>query len=895
MDKPAAPWTPDSEQPADAEAGGWLSASAAAEALGVSQRTVRRAIARGELPAAKRAGVFRIAPADLARYRTRARRAGPDPPTVLPVPPRLVPLPAPAAAVADPPSLPRQRAPLIGRERELAAVGALLLGDDAPLVTLTGPGGVGKTRLAIAAAERVADRFPDGATFVDLAPLADSALVAPTVAQAFGLRHTANRPAEEQLAVFLRHRHLLLVLDNFEQVLPAAPVVAALLSACPRLTVLVTSRERLHLSGERVVPISPLPVPGPDEAATAVAAADAVRLFVERAQAVDPSFALTEATAPQVAEICRRLDGLPLAIELAAPRVRHLPLPTLRDRLGRRLPLLTDGARDQPTRLQTMRAAIAWSHDLLTPEVQAIFRRLAVFAGGFTLEAAEAVDRGSRVEGRENEAHPLDPLPSTLDLDVLDGLATLIDASLLQPELRPDGTARYRMLETIQEFAGERLAESGETQEIRRRHAVFFVACAERYEHAEMMPDGEQVLALLEAEHANLRAALAWLEEASESGSFLRLAGALGNFWSGLGHYQEGRGWLGRALAYGSDREAAARARALVRLGVIEGFQAANQAAEIHLTEGLALASEAGDAFYTALAFIGLGALAIQHGDDDRGATLLAESLAAAQTVADRRLAGIMEGWALINLAVVARALGDLALAGERLEGALHRMRDAGYTAGMIVALGDLGDLARDRGDHTRALGLYREALGLGRERPGTRVVTEVIEALGIAAVTVGQAERGARLLGATEALRERTGLRYRVVETQAALDQALTAARATLGEAAFATAWTAGRNQRPDEAVAEAIEPFPTAAGSTGPSLPGTSLTARETEILRLVAAGQTDPAIAAALFVSVRTVEHHVAHVLAKLGVRTRTAAVAAAVAAGLVAPGSPPPADP
>ncbi|HET7095253.1 MAG TPA: tetratricopeptide repeat protein, partial [Thermomicrobiales bacterium] len=368
---------------------------------------------------------------------------------------------------------------------------------------------------------------------------------------------------------------------------------------------------------------------------------------------------------------------------------------------------------------------------------------------------------------------------------VFDRIAALIDASLLQADAERQGTTRYRMLETIREFAEERLAASGEAEPIRARHAAYYVAFAERQELADLRPGAEQALAQLEAEQANLRATLAWFAERDDAQALLRVAAALGAYWGEQGRYQEGRGWLERALADDGGAPTAARAKALVALGRILIFLGENQEAERRLTEGLAVCRVQGEPVYATLALIGLGGLAGMRDDHRRSETLLEEAFAAAQSAPDRRAAEILTGRVLINLAVVARSRGERALAAARLEEALRLERAADYADGVILALSDLGDLARDRGDYARALECYREALNRGRSNRGTRVVTEATESVGIVAALVGQAERGARLLAAAAAQRERLRLRYRVKETLVALEQAVAAARSGLGESA--------------------------------------------------------------------------------------------------------------
>ncbi|MGH2534100.1 MAG: ATP-binding protein [Thermomicrobiales bacterium] len=778
------------------------------------------------------------------------------------------------------PRLPAPLTPLVGREEEIARVAALVRDPAVRPLTLTGPGGVGKTRLALQVAADVAEEFADGVAFVELAAVRDSELVAPTIAQTLGVRSAGRHPIDA-LKTALHDQELLLVLDNFEQVIEAGPQVTELLAACPRLTVIVTSRSLLHLAGERRFAVPPLGLPDPDGLASAeqIERSAAVRLFVERAHAVNPDFAMVAADAPVVATICARLDGLPLAIELAASRSALLTSADLIDRLDNGHHILKGGARDAPVRQQTMRNAVAWSHDLLDAEEQALFRRLAVFAGGFSLEAAEAVvAEGGRRKADVSSSSPAFRLPPSAS--VLDGLASLVEKSLIQRVEKGHGVALLAMLETIREYAADRLAASGEEVALRRRHAAYFLGLAERYAFADLLPDDERAIARLEAEHPNLRAALAWFAATGQAEHLLRLTAALGRYWSGQGYYREGRDWLERALSVGGGAPTRVRARALVLCGIIALFQGAESEANERLTTGLSLSRSHDDAVHAAQALIGLGALAMDQGDDLRATAFLEEAIAEAEAIADQRLAAIMAGRAFDNLGVAARMQGDLALAAARHEEALRRDRATGYVVGIVIDVGDLGDVARDQGDYGRAMTYYREALSLVDERVGTRSVTEQIEGVAVVAAAVGQPARAARLFGAVEALRGRAGLSFRFPADQIAHERGVAATRAALGEQAFAAAWAAGRALSRDEAMAEALEPF-ALSGDVRPA----NLTRRELEVLRLLVAGHTDREIADVLFIGRRTVEGHVARVFDKLGVRTRAAAVAVALAAGLV----------
>jgi len=783
-------------------------------------------------------------------------------------------------------SLPAQVSSFVGRGQVMAGL-RLLLERDAPgarLVTLTGTGGTGKTRVALQLASHLLDSFPDGAFFVALAAIVDPALVVPTIADALGLAGAEHRPPLERLIDYLATRRALLVLDNFEQVLDAAPAVSQLLAACPELRILVTSRAPLRVSGEQeyVVPPMTLLAAGAAPASAEIGDNEAVRLFVERARSVRADFALTDQNAGAVAEICRRLDGLPLAIELAAAHARLMDPPALLARLASPsggLDLLVDGGRDAPLRQRTLRATIEWSHDLLDRREQVVFRRLAVFVGGCTLPAAEAVC---------SDAHP--GPGGAVAAPVLPELESLVAKSLLR-RAPGAGEPRLAMLETIREFALERLVEAGELETLRRRHADHFLCLAELAEIGMRGPDERTWLDRLEADQDNLRAALEWALAADPELAG-RLAGALSWFWW-MRRQSEGRHWLARALS-GTPGRSRWRTKALHGAGHLAHMQQDSPAARQLLEESLALAREQDDTWTVAWVLHLLGRVAYFDGDAEGARALGEQSVAAARAVGDDWLIA----WAIHLLALAAHIAADYPSARAHYERSLAIRQRLGWSTGIATVRLLLGMVAFREGDFQTARRLVIESMLAFREL-GTpfHVNVAIAAAVGLAA-SAGRWEAAVSLAAASARLSESHEVR-RIPLSDDILEEGLARARRQLDPERYAAAWARGRAMATDDAIAEAAA-LELARPSRSVPSPGrtterrtaspASLTAAELRVLRLIASGSTTRQIADELVVAVSTVERHITHIYAKIGARGRAAATAFALQHGLApeAPG-------
>ncbi len=848
-------------------------------------------------------------------------------------------------------NLPVQPTPLIGREKEMAAIQQLLLRQDMRLFTLTGPGGIGKTRLGLQVAAELSELFPDGVYFVNLAPISDSAFVVPSIAQVLDLKETGEQPLLDLLKTYLREKQLLLLLDNFEQVVSAAIQVADLLTACPQLKVVVTSRAVLHVRGEQEFDVPPLALPDPRHLPDleTLSQYEAVALFIWRAQAVKPEFRLSDANASAIAEICVHMDGLPLAIELAAARIKLLPPQALLARLGQLLQLLTSGAQDAPARQQTLWNTIKWSYDLLNAQEQRLFRRLSVFVGGCTLEAIEAVCHGVGDD----------------EIDVLNTVSSLIDKSLVQQRTQRDEEPRLVLLETIREYGLECLAESGETEAMQEAHALYYLALAEQAEPHLKGAEQGQWFVRLEQERDNLRAVLTWLLEAATRGRgeekgrrqaerALRLGVALYWFWYTAGPPSEGRSFLDRALSVGavvatplraralfatSDlvwamgdldraqklaeeslrlcqelRDTGGIANALMMLQGVAWLRNQYSLARSYLEEAEALFREVGDTWSRGQCLTQLAQISTAQGEYVRARTLLEESRGLYSTLGDqRRLSFVF----YLLARVLFLSQGDLAEARALAEQSLALNREFKETWIRHEALYLLGKMHLYQGELALARELFEASLATGKETQWDRVTTVMaqiglvrvlvlqgegevarplcqrslalvrdighkdciatcLEDLGAVGVVQGQPAWAARLWGAAEALRQHIGAPLPPVY-RADYERSVAAARTHLGEKPFAVAWAQGRTMTPEQALATEGQPLlPTPIPSARPAATyPDGLTAREIEVLRLLAQGMTSAQIAERLVIGVVTVNFHVRSIYSKLGVTSRSAA--------------------
>lgn len=787
------------------------SQEALAEHASLSPRTIsdlERGVKTRPHPATLRflAEALDLEPDDRARFVAAARPGAAPPERSAPQPVRRIP---------QPPT------PLIGRDGEMATALDLLARDTTRLITITGPGGVGKTRLALEIASAIEAQDQREVAFVELGPIAEPALVASAVATTLDLHERAGVPLEDAIREHLQSRKLLLVLDNCEHVLDGVrALILSLLAAAPDLAILATSRPPLHLRDERALPLAPWPVPDPDaiERLDDLAASPAVALFLERAGAARADLELTDADARDIVAICRQLDGLPLALELAAIRVRALSLRALAGMLGERLRLLTQGPWDAPERHRTLREAIGWSHDLLTGSQKTFFRRLAVFAGGCTLDGATRVAAGD------------DPFTA------LDGLEALVDQGMVLQTSEPDGEVRFRMLGTVRDYALERLEASGEAGAI---HAALAAQIIELAEQADPSDPGKMV-ARLTREQANIRAALAWaLGDTGHGGDpaiALRLAGALWPFWHMRGQYQEGHGWLERAIAQAGQVDPAARAQAFLTLANIANNLEDHAHARSLYGESLHICEEIGDDRGVASATIGLGMVATNTGDYDRAEKLLDEALERCQALASpatvtclfglgqlaiargdtdaaerwldeaRKMCGpnavVPLAYLAMESARIARYRGDLIVAGEQAAACLGTFREIGERRAEATSLTELGHIDLLTGNLDAAADRFREAAARNLEMRAELGLVTCLEGLACIAVARGDVSQAAHLGGAAAAWRDRVGT-ARTVPEREMFDTTMANAR-TADPDRFDAAWRAGGTMSIDQALAE-------------------------------------------------------------------------------------------
>jgi predicted ATPase/DNA-binding CsgD family transcriptional regulator len=764
-----------------------------------------------------------------------------------------------------PNNLPIRLSSFIGREKELAALRRLL--ENYRLLTLTGAGGCGKTRLALAAADELVETFEDGVWLVDLAPLSDPSLVPQAVASTLGLREQPGRSLTAALSNYLASKQVLLVLDNCEHLIEAcAELVESLLRSCSELWVLTTSREALGIAGEVAWSVPSLSLPDLRRMPNieSLSRYESARLFLDRAEAIKPTFALTEQNAPSVAKICYRLDGIPLAIELAAARTKVLSVEEISERLDDCFGLLTTGNRTALPRHRTLHATMDWSHELLLEQERILFRRLSVFVGGFTLQAAESVCAGQDLERNE----------------VLDLLSHLMDKSLVIMWEDRTGT-RYRLLETVRQYGRERLKESED--EVGHRHASYFVRLAEEAEAELSGSDQARRLTLLQTEHDNLRAALSWsLGEQRDLGFGVRLAAALWPFWFARGYLSEGRRWLESAVSQSGRGAPHARAKALNGAGWLATFQDEYGAAKMMIEEGLALYRELGDKEGIASSIVYLGFVAVLGQRTDVPlASLLEEATRLKPELEDRRTVANL----LVLEGLVALGRGDLEQAVALNEGGLALFREVSDVLGVVACLTNIGLVMLAQDEYERSATMLREGLRLAWALDHKLYIQYgIIGLAGVAASRVSPV-RAARLWGAAEGMSETYGMRLaRAVRTLIDYEGRLAVARSRLGDAAWSAAWEEGRGMSPEQFIEYALEQE-TVPESAAPVAYPAGLSAREVEVLRLVATGLTNAEVAEKLFLSSRTVEWYLGAIYRKLGIHSRAEAARFAAEHGLL----------
>lgn len=806
--------------------------------------------------------------------------------------------------------LPAQPGALIGRSADVARVGERLRNPDVRLLSLVGAAGTGKTRLAVEVANQVAEHFADGTWFVDLAPVREPELVPTAIAATLDVREDRDRPLIETLKQHLASRRTLLLLDNFEQVVPAAPYLADLLRACPELKLLVTSRSALHLHWEHELVVNPLAVPDlavlPAPASLAEVAS--VALLMQRTQRIDPEFRLDDSNAREIAEICVRLDGLPLAIELAAARMRVLPPRALLSRLSRGLAVLDSGHQDQPARQRTLRAALDWSYELLAPAEQALFRRLGVFVGGFGLEAVGEV---------------CDP-DAQLGIDPLRGLESLIEKSLVRHTRATEGQElRFGLLETIRDYALEQLDAHGERALVRARHAEYYLGGADVV--VDQIRSGHQAtwLRSLEVEHDNMRAALAWCKETRTPELGLRAAGLLAWFWQVRGHSSEGRARLGELLTLAGTSPPGLRAEGLRIAASLALSQADDRRARALFEESLTIRRALGDPAGLLGPLSGLGYTAMQQGDDATAQACFEESLAIQRQFEDRvgiaeslnSLANLAHGRGELdaaralyeqsvaynrevgyrvdvvehNLGVVAQEQGDLGAARRYFESSVATKRAIDDSPGLALSLAKLGEVIAAEGDIAAARRVLAESVVLQRDLGDLAGLAFVLERLAMVAATHEAPERALQLAGASAALRALLGMPPNPA-ARASFDARLAPAWQALQAEVAALAWQHGRAMSAERAVALALEPVaaraPEPVQTSAADAEVAQLTPREREVVVLVARGLTNRQIAGVLVIAERTADVHVSNILNKLGLTSRAQLAAWVVRHGLLA---------